>query len=401
MELRLLPLISYLAATTYLMAWTIRQSWRLQLKIRAWWFQRQAAGRILSLRASVKSNNWSGVLLTFAEAIFGMLAAPWVVSWISREWLLLVLVALAILSEELRPSHSEMNLLAVVVLMDRVRVYSGSEGELFEMLAKALHELPDGEVQQELREALQRRRSGLAAEGCLAILRGINPYFDELILTVRHLNWQTGPALIQVADRLHQRAARRWDRASRFMLLKDRTWPYLSFIKIVVVGSIIVLSIQGVATRFTAWPGRITVLLCGLAWIAAGLFLYLVISSEWLRRILVLALLLLAFIPAMNTINIQSPWWIQIHTITDVSDNLSDSKFGNSSDLSQELAQTRFQNSIALESSGLNNQPPTHLPIPTLFLIKTKIGTPLNSTPPISSEVEFEKLCCHRIYHPK
>ncbi len=401
MELRLLPLISYLAAVSYLMAWIIRQSWRLQLKIRAWWFLRQAAGRILSLRASVKSNNWAEVLLAVVGAILGVLPAPWVVSWISREWLLLVLVALVILSEELRPSHSEMNLLAVVVLMDRVRVYSGSEGDLFKVLARALQELPEGEVQQGLREALQRRRSGLAAEGCLAILRGINPYLDELILTVRTINWQTGPALTQIADRLNQHAARRWDRASRFMLLKDRIWPYLSFIKTVVVGSIIVLSIQGIAMHFTAWPGRITVLLCGLAWIAAGLFLYLVISSEWLRRILVLALLLLAFFPTMNTINIQSPWWIQIHTITDVSDNLSDSKFGSSSDLSQELAQTRFQNSIALESSGLNNQPPTHLPVPTLFLIKTKIGTPLISTPPISSEVELEKLCCLRIHHPK
>ena len=122
-----------------------------------------------------------------------------------------------------------MNLLAVVVLLDQVRVYSESESDLFEVLSKMVQELPEGEVQKALREALHHRRSGLAAEACLAILRGINSYLDEFILTLGCINWQTGPALTLIADRLHQRAARRWDRASRLMLLKDRVWPiYLS-----------------------------------------------------------------------------------------------------------------------------------------------------------------------------
>ena len=46
MELRLLPLISYLAAGTYLMAWIIRRSWSLNVWIRDWWIRRQAAGRV-------------------------------------------------------------------------------------------------------------------------------------------------------------------------------------------------------------------------------------------------------------------------------------------------------------------------------------------------------------------
>ena len=49
-----------------------------------------------------------------------MFAARWAVAWISAEWLLLVLLAFVLLSEEFRPSQAEMNLLAVVVLLDRV-----------------------------------------------------------------------------------------------------------------------------------------------------------------------------------------------------------------------------------------------------------------------------------------
>ena len=45
MEFMLLPLISYLAAAAYLMAWIIRQCWSLQQKFRSWWRQRQAAGK--------------------------------------------------------------------------------------------------------------------------------------------------------------------------------------------------------------------------------------------------------------------------------------------------------------------------------------------------------------------
>ena len=256
-------------------------------------------------------------------------------------------------------------------------------------------------MQKALWEALHRRRSGLSAEACLAILRGINSYLDELMLTLGCINWQTGPALTLITDQLHQRAARRWDRASWLMLLKNRIWPILHFVKIVIVGSIISLSVQGIAMHFIAWPSRITILLLGLALIATGLLLHFVLTSEWPRRVLVLVLLLLTMTPAMNTFHIQSPWWIQIHTITDISKNLSDSGPWNSSYPSQGQSKIIFQHSNDSVSVGPSNQHPFALPVPPPSPTPTKIIPSPISTRSISSEIEPEEICCHRVYQPK
>ena len=172
MELRLLPLISYLAAGTYLMAWIIRRSWSLNVWIHDWWIRHQAAGKVRSLRSTSKRDDWIGILLNIGGAILGVFAARWAATWISLEWLLLVLLAFVLLSEEFRPSQAEMNLLAVVVLLDRVITHADAESDLFEVLSKAVQEVPEGEVQLALREALHRRRSGFSGEECLAILRG-------------------------------------------------------------------------------------------------------------------------------------------------------------------------------------------------------------------------------------
>ena len=323
MEFMLLPLISYLAAAAYLMAWIIRQSWSLQRKFRSWWRQRQAVGKILSLRSLKKSNHRPDIWLSLVGAALGVLTAPWSVTWVSREWQLLILVASAILIEEFRPSGAALNLLAVAVLLDRLRVYNQSESDLFEVLSKIVQDLPEGELEKVLRETLHRRRSGLPAEACLAILREINSYLDEFILTLRHMNWQTGPALTQVAERLYLRTARSWDRNSRWMRLKERVWPYLSFAKAVVISSTMTLFIQGIATQSTAWPSRITVVLLLLALLTAGLCFHLILTEKWPRRVVVAALLLFALFPAVRTIQI--PVWIQIYTITDTSVHFPDS----------------------------------------------------------------------------
>jgi hypothetical protein len=215
MELRLLPLISYFTAAAYLAAWLFHQSWALVGQLRAWIFHHKAAGRVLSLSALRETNDRLGTLLNILAAAIGIFIANRAVNWISREWLILVLVAAVVLSEEFRPSRNAINLLAVTVLMDRIHFYTESGNDLFEVLSRAVQDLPEGEVQQALREALHRRRSGLAAQECLALLRGIDPHLDEFVLTVKHINLQTGLTLVQVADRLHQRAGRGWDRGRR------------------------------------------------------------------------------------------------------------------------------------------------------------------------------------------
>jgi len=401
MELRLLPLISYFIAAAYLAAWLFHQSWALVGQLRAWIFHRKAAGRVLSLSALRETNDRFGILLKILAAAIGFFFANWAANWISREWLILVLVAAVVLSEEFRPSKNAINLLAVTVLMDRIHVYTESGNDLFDVLSRAVQDLPEGEVQQALREALHRRRSGLSAQECLAMLRGIDPYLDEFVLTLKHINWKTGLTLAQVADRLHERAGRGWDRASRFMLTKEHVWPYLRILRAAIVAAIIVLAYNGISSHFTAWPSHNTVVWLGLALIATGLLLYFALTSGWSRRVLAAFLLLLVSFPVMNRIGIQSPWWLQLKTVTHVSENLmaSESMVGVSA--SQEQVQTGYQGFPEQELLSRSNLRSVLLPVPTPSMPITDTNTTTYSLPSRFSEADLEELCCHRLYQPR
>jgi hypothetical protein len=401
MELRLLPLISYFTAASYLAAWLFYQSWALVTQMRAWIFYRKAAGRVLSLSALRETNDPFGILLKILAAAIGIFIADRAVTWISREWLILVLVAAVVLSEEFRPSRMAMNLLAVTVLMNRVRAHTESDSDLFEVLSRAVQDLPEGEVKQALREALHRRRSGLAAQECLALLRGIDPHLDEFVLTLKHINSQTGPALVQVADRLHQRAGRRWDRASRFMLTKQHVWPYLRILRAAIVAAIIVLAYNGISLHFTAWLSYITTLWLGLGLIAAGLLLYFTLTSSWLRRLLAVFLLVLVSFPVLNRIGIQSPWWLQLKTVTHVSENLMASESTVDVSASEEQAQNRDQGFPEQVQLSQGNLSPVLLPAPTPSMPVTDTNTTTYSLPSKFLEADLEELCCHRLYQPR
>lgn len=400
MELRLLPLISYFTAASYLAAWIFHQSWVLVAQLRAWIFQRKAAGRVLSLSAQRETDDRLGLLLKILAAAIGVFITSRGVTWISREWLILVFVAVMVLSEEFRPSRRVMKLLEVVTLMDRVRVYSEPKSDLFDIFSKAVQDLPEGEVQRALMEALHRRRSGLAAQECLALLSGIDPHLDEFVLTLKHINLQTGFTLAQVADRLHQRAGRRWDHASRFMLTKEHVWPYLRIVRAAIVAAIIVLAYNGISLHFTAWPSHIIVLWLGLGLIAAGLLLYFALTSSWPRRVLVAFLLMPVLFPVLNRIGIQSPWWLQIQTVTHVSENLSDSRSSAGSPASQEQAQTRYQDFPELVRLSQDIPIPVLHPVPTPSMTITNSNTPTYLIPSEASEADLEELCCHRLYQP-
>jgi hypothetical protein len=398
MELRLLPLISYLITGTYLMAWVIHRSWSLNVWLRDWRIRRKAAGRVSSLRSSSKKDDRVGIILSIGGSVLGVFVARWAGTYVYAEWLLLVLLAFVLLSEEFRPSQAEMNLLAVVVLLDRVITHADAESDLFEVLSKAVQEVPEGEVQLALREALHRRRSGFSGEECLAILRGVNSHLDEFILIMKRLNWQTTPAVTLAAGQLQQRAGRRWDYASRFMLLKEHVWPYVRVGRAAMLTAIFVLSYSGITVHFTAWPSRITVMWIGLVLIAAGLLLDFALASGWPRRVLVVSLLLVAFLPIMNTIDIQSPWWIRIHTTTHGRGNVSESMPGNGSFFFNWQAQSTSQNSPAPAHSAPINQDSTFAPIPTPSLNQTNMTTTTVSSPPEAPAKVFEEPCCYQLY---
>lgn len=401
MEIRLLPLISYLSAGVYLMAWIIHRTWSMNVWIRDWLSRRQVVGRVRSLRSLSKKDDWVGILLNIVGAILGMFAARWAVAWVSAEWLLLVLLVIVLQSEDFRPSQAEMNLLAVVVLLDRVIAHNETEIDLFEVLSKVVQEVPEGEVQLALREALHRRRSGLSGEECLGVLRGINSYLDEFILTLKRLDWQSGPALTLATGRLRERAGRRWDRASRFMLLKERVWPYLRVGRAAMLTAIFVLSYSGITVHFTAWPSHMTVLWFGLVLIAAGLLLDFALASGWPRRVLAVALLLLALLPTMNTIDIQSPWWIRIHTTTYGAGNNLESITGHGSFFFNWQAQSTSQNSPAPAHSAPINPVSTFAPIPTPSLNQTNMTTTTVSSPPEAPAKKFEEPCCYQLHQSR
>jgi hypothetical protein len=398
MELRLLPLISYFIAAAYLAAWLFHQSWAIVAQLRAWIFHRKAAGRVLSLSALRETNDRFGILLKILAAAIGIFIANEAMTWISREWLILLLVAVVVLSEEFRPSRKGMDLLAVTVLMDRLRAYIESGSDLFEVLSKAVLDLPEGEVQQALRESLHRRRSGLVAQECLAMLRGIDTHLDEFVLTLKHSNLQTGPALAQVADRLHQRAGRRWDRVSQFMLTKYNVWPYLRIIRVAIVAAIIVLSSHGISLHFTAWPSHVTILWLGLGLITTGLLLYFTITSSWPRRVLVASLLMLALSPILNRIGIHSPWWLQIQTITHIPENRTQSRVGSLTSQEQTQISEDLAEQVQLSQGDLS---PVLLPVPTPSMIITDTSATTYSIPLKFSDADLEGLCCHRIYQPR
>lgn len=401
MELRLLPLISYLTAAAYMVAWIFHQSWALVAQLRAWIFHRKAAGRVLSLSALRETNDQFGILLKILAAAIGIFIANRAVTWISREWLILVLVAAMVLSEEFKPSRKAINLLAVTVLMDRVCAYTELDSDLFEVLSRAVPELPEGEVQQALRETLHRRRSGLAAHECLAMLRGIDPHLDEFVLTLKHINLQTGPALVQVADRLHARAGRRWDCSSRFMLTKEHVWPYLRIIRAAIVTAIIVLSYNGISLHFTVWPSHLTVVWLGLGLMVAGLLFYFTLTSNWPRRVLAVFLLMLILFPFLNRIGIQSPWWFQIQTVTHISGYHVDSQSGAGSPATQEQAQTEYLGFPVQDRLSQGNLTPVLLPVPTPSMTISDTNTTTYSIPSKFSDVDLEELCCHRLYQPR
>jgi hypothetical protein len=401
MELRLLPLISYFTAAAYLAAWLFHQSWAFVAQIRAWVFHHKAAGRVLSLSALRETNDRFGLLLKIIASAIGIFIANWAAIWISREWLILVSVAAVVLSEEFRPSKNTMNLLAVTVLMDRVCVYTETGSDLFEVLSKAVQDLPEGEVQQALRETLLRRRSGLSAQECLAMLRGNDPHLDEFVLTLKHINLHTGLTLAQVADRLHQRAGRRWDRASRFMLTKEHVWPYLRIVRAAIVAAIIVLAYNGISLHFTAWPSHITVLWLGLGLIAAGLLLYFTLTSSWPRRVLAVFLLMLVSFPVLNRIGIQSPWWLQIKTVTHISENHIDLQSGAGSLPSQEQARIGYQDFPIQDRLSQGNLSLVLLPASTRTMTLTDPNTMNYSIPSKFSDANLEELCCHRLYQPR
>jgi hypothetical protein len=142
MALRLFPLIAYLAALVYLVCWLFRQLRAIYQRVRAWWLKRRVAGKLLSLNSLKSVGQDRGILIGLGGALCGGVFAFWLAKVFIQEWLLVIFVVMAVLSEDIRVSPKETLLLEVVVFFDRLAVFITDDQDLFEALAKVVQDLP-------------------------------------------------------------------------------------------------------------------------------------------------------------------------------------------------------------------------------------------------------------------
>ena len=216
---------------------------------------------------------------------------------LSREALLLGVVVLLLLSEELQPVTREKELLAVLVLIDRFRAHCLLNEDPFDVFTKILQELPDGKVQNSVREAVFRRRSGEPVTKCLAAMAGIDPFLDEFILNLRLVDGSvSSPVLALILSRLQDRVGQKWDETSRLVLLKAKTRLPLRFGRAAMIAGACVLLIgspwgwmPGFLSQLS-WTGLVEVVM------SLGLSIYLINTQKWARRILVILIPLLTLV---------------------------------------------------------------------------------------------------------
>jgi hypothetical protein len=122
---------------------------------------RLLGGQRISLKPLRDNLPWNNLLLAVSELLFGWVVISWIEAWFVREWLLLILPALAILCIELLLTKKDISFLAVFTLIAGLHNQREAGQDFFERLTKVVDGLPPGEIQAACRESFQRRRSGL------------------------------------------------------------------------------------------------------------------------------------------------------------------------------------------------------------------------------------------------
>jgi hypothetical protein len=130
---------------------------------------------MLSLKSWNKIGEENGIYVYFIGILFGGLATLWLMHIFIREWLLVIFVVLAVLSDEMQVSSTETLLLEVMIIFDRLGNHIQDKQDLFESLTNVVQELPEGRIQKSVHEAVLRRRSGEGLENCLKAMCKINP----------------------------------------------------------------------------------------------------------------------------------------------------------------------------------------------------------------------------------
>lgn len=323
MEIRPLYLLSFFLAVANVMAWLARLSLAFYHWARRVGLSRLLVGQRISLNPFRQNLPWNGILLAVSGAVFGWVVISWAGAWFVREWLLLILPGLGILSNELRLSKKDFYLLAVMALIAGLHDQRDVGLDVFERLASVVDGLPPGEVQKAAREVLQRRRSGLTVEQCCQALNGLHPLFDELVFTLRLAGWQASPAFDLALERLGQRAGKQWDRVSRSMVFRDQIQPLLQFGQAAILAALAALVIADIPAFTHIWPSYIVLGWIGLECILTAGVLYVAGSRAWLRRLLGAALIIASLLPLWQYGSLPRLFDLQFHSATRLSEGAS------------------------------------------------------------------------------
>ncbi len=257
------------------------------------------------------------VLIPLAGIIFGCGLVLWLKHWFIQEWLLVIFVLFSMVFEEFSVSTKETLLLEVLVFFSQLLAQLKVTPDLFESMTKVTPDLPIGIIQKRVHEVVFSRRSGIGIGMGMELFRGIDPFLDEFILTLKVTGWQGGATLPVVLSRLLSRAERKWDRTSRILLIKDRTRPYIRFGQVILITGVIVFLI-GSPVLTLAWADRNILFLLILLFLVSGFLLYISLQHRWVRRFLMVFVFLAAYGLYAGMIHIHIPAWIGVQTISQI-----------------------------------------------------------------------------------
>jgi hypothetical protein len=316
MEFRPLYLISYFAAVAFLLAWLARLVVAFY-----WWlsrigFRRFFGGPRIALHRPGQNSPWNNILLAVSGAVFGMVVISWAGDWFVREWLLLILPGLAILSHELLLTQKDLDLFAILALLAGLHDQREIGSDVFERLARIVDGLPVDDVQKAAREALQRRRSGQPVEQCCQAFSGLHPILDELVFTLRLAGWLASLAFDLALERLTRRAGRQWDRVSRSMVFREHIQPFLSFSQAALLAALAALLVEDIPALKVAWPSYALIGRIGAGCILVAGMLYAAGSRPWLRRVFGAALMLTSLLPLWQSASLPGLYELQLKSVT-------------------------------------------------------------------------------------
>lgn len=361
MAIRSLYLLSYFFAIAFVIAWLARLGLDYFHWSRIAGLYRLLAVQRISLKPLRDNLPWNILLISVSGLLFGWVVISWAGVWFVREWLLLILPALAILSNELLQLKRDVSLLVVFALIGGLHDQREVGLDFFERLIKVVYGLPPGEIQAACRESIQCRRSGLPVERSCQALSGLHPILDELLFTLRLTGWQASPAFDLALGRLSQRVGKQWDRISRWMVFREQIQPYLRFGQMAILAALLYLVVEGISVFTIAWPSYAVIAWIGLGCILAAGILYAAHQRAWLRRLIITALLIASLLPFWQFASLPRLFGLQLHSITHITERILDKQAG------WEAVQAPTVNPKILDTVPENQvQDNTPFPLPTV-----------------------------------